>query len=129
MLVPSVDAGPLRPEGGAGQGPRWPRPAWLALVTVVTVIGEVILAFHDPNREMIITICEMGCPVVLILILFAAILFGSEDTKERAFRLLRWIRDKPEPPGPPESPTSGTKPEAATRYTRWRGGKRAGRRH
>ncbi len=36
---------------------------------------------------------------VVLTVIFAA-LFGSSDLSERAFRLLRWIGNRPEPPGP-----------------------------
>ena len=40
-------------------------------------------------------------PAVIAIILLTAILRGSTETCERAFRLLRWIAGRPEPPAPP----------------------------
>lgn len=104
MLMPTVDSGPSSNDGGSGRERRLPRPAWLALGTVATLIAERILEYHHPLLEVVVTVCDVGFPIVLGLLLVTAILFGSEATKERAFRLLRWIRDKPEPPGPACTP-------------------------
>jgi hypothetical protein len=41
---------------------------------------------------------------VIALALPAAILRRGTQTCERAFRLLRWIKDSPEPPTPPSVP-------------------------
>lgn len=112
MLMPTVDVEPSR-NGGAEREPRLPRPVWLALLTVATLAGEGIVQYHHPALEMIMTACDVGFPVVLSLILVAVILFGSEARQERAFRLLRWIRDKPEPPRPPEFPRLSAKSGAA----------------
>jgi len=38
--------------------------------------------------------------VVVVLAIIGTILFGSLALSERAFRLLRWIGNRPEPPGP-----------------------------
>jgi hypothetical protein len=40
--------------------------------------------------------------VVLLLIVPGTALFGSKILSERAFRLLRWLGNRPEPPGPGE---------------------------
>jgi hypothetical protein len=42
-------------------------------------------------------------PLAIGLILLTAILRGSSQTCERAFRLLRWIANRPEPLGPGHS--------------------------
>jgi hypothetical protein len=36
----------------------------------------------------------------VILTVLGTALFGSETLSERAFRLLRWMGNRPEPPGP-----------------------------
>jgi hypothetical protein len=38
--------------------------------------------------------------VVVVLAIIGTVLFGSLARSERAFRLLRWIGNRPEPPGP-----------------------------
>jgi hypothetical protein len=37
--------------------------------------------------------------VVVVLTIIGTALFGSPALSERAFRLLRWIGNRPEPPG------------------------------
>lgn len=36
----------------------------------------------------------------MFLTVLGTALFGSETLSERAFRLLRWLGNRPEPPGP-----------------------------
>jgi hypothetical protein len=38
--------------------------------------------------------------VVVVLTVIATALFGNLALSERAFRLLRWLGNRPEPPGP-----------------------------
>ena len=70
-------------------------------------------------------VCDVGFPAVLALVLVSVILFGGEDRKNRAFRLLRWAKDKPEPPAPPEPPA---KTRTHDRKAQRRSGRRTGRR-
>jgi hypothetical protein len=42
--------------------------------------------------------------VMVVLIIIGTALFGSSVLSERAFRLLRWIGNRPEPPEPPVRP-------------------------
>lgn len=100
MVMPTVDTGPSNDGSGSGQERRLRRPVRLALGTGAGVLGEVILGYHNQALETISIVCDVGLPTVLILVLIATILFGSEARHERAFRLLRWLGDKPEPPGP-----------------------------
>jgi hypothetical protein len=78
---------------------------------VTILVGGAGLERHHPALEMILLLFGAGFPALLILILVAVILFGSKEKLDRAFRLLRWLRDKPEPPGPPgaEIPDDSTK--------------------
>ena len=58
---------------------------------------------HPPLGEAL-AVTDLAVTVVVALALLVAILRGSEETCERAFRLLRWIANRPEPQGPgPES--------------------------
>lgn len=50
------------------------------------------------GEAMVIT--DLAVPTFVGLILLVAILRGSPDTCERAFRLLRWIVNRPEPQEP-----------------------------
>jgi len=38
--------------------------------------------------------------VAVILVIIGTALYGTKTRSERAFRLLRWIKDKAEPPAP-----------------------------
>jgi hypothetical protein len=104
MLMPTADAGPSGDDGRPGAGRRSPRPAWVALGTVAALAADAITERYDPVLGIIMFVCDTGFPAVLILVVVSVILFGDEGRKDRAFRLLRWIRGKPEPPGPPEPP-------------------------
>jgi hypothetical protein len=48
-----------------------------------------------------------------IALLLAAALFGTSTISERAFRLLRWLANRPEPAAPPRltSPSSDAGPD------------------
>jgi hypothetical protein len=41
-----------------------------------------------------------GTELAVMLTIIGTALFGSQELSERAFRLLRWIGNRPEPPGP-----------------------------
>jgi hypothetical protein len=73
-----------------------PRSARLIIAGVTTVgvpvVGEVI----HPLLGDIVTIAEL----LLTLTIAAMALFGRPDARERAYRLLRWIGNRPEPPTP-----------------------------
>jgi hypothetical protein len=58
-------------------------PAGIAAVR--PLFGEVIAAIE----------------VAVMLVIIGTALFGSQALSERAFRLLRWIGNRPEPPEPP----------------------------
>lgn len=125
MLMPGVDAGPPR-DDGRPRPERWrSRPAWVALGTVAALAADAVTERYDPALGMIMFVCDAGFPAVLALVLVSAILFGGKDRENRAFRLLRWIRDKPEPPGPPEPPA---KSRASGGEAHGRLGRRTGRR-
>ena len=83
---------------------RLPRPAWVALGTAAALATDAVTERYDPTLGVIMFICDAGFPALLALVLVSVILFGGEDRKNRAFRLLRWAKDKPEPPAPPEPP-------------------------
>jgi len=86
---------------------RPPHPALSIIAWVTTagvpVAGEVL----HPLLGEIVIITEL---VLTLTVIFMA-LFGSADTRERAFRLLRWFGNRPEPPAPGQS-TRGTSDSA-----------------
>lgn len=79
-----------------------PRSAHSIIAGVTTagvpLVGEVLC----PLLAEIVISAEL---VLALTVVFMA-LFGSADTRERAFRLLRWIGNRPEPPAPGQ-PTHG----------------------
>ena len=89
MVMPAIDSGRSDSDGGPGRERRLRRPARLALGTGVGLVGEGILGYHHPALETISIVCDVGLPAMLVLVLVATILFGSETRQERAFRLLR----------------------------------------
>ena len=76
---------------------RVQRSPWKTAGAVIVSLGTPAVAeVLHPLLGEIITSAE--AVVVLVVILTAV--FGNQDQRERAFRLLRWLRDRPEPPGP-----------------------------
>jgi hypothetical protein len=68
------------------------------------LVADIITDRYDPTLAVIMFVCDVGIPILVTLVLVSVILFGCEDSTNRAFRLLRWIRDKSEPPGPEAPP-------------------------
>lgn len=122
MMTPTLGRGRPAEDGGPGQRGRLPRASWWALDSLAGLASELIVAHFDPAIEMITTICGIGVPTALAVVLFVTALFGSDPLQDRAFRLLRYLRDKPEPPAPPKSPPQPSRsPKAAKRSRRSRG--------
>jgi hypothetical protein len=122
MMMPTVGMGRPADDGGSGQRRQLPRAAWLALGPLAGLASELIVAHFDPPIEMITTICGVGVPTAFAVVLFLIALFGSDSQQERAYRLLRWLKDKPEPTKPPESlPQPPRSSKVATRSRRSRG--------
>jgi hypothetical protein len=48
-----------------------------------------------------------GVELAVLLTIIGAALFGSRVLSERAFRLLRWLGNRPEPPEPPPAAGAG----------------------
>ncbi len=69
------------------------RSAGTGIASLVTPIGIGVL---HPVLGEVIAVIEM----VVVLTIIGTALFGSQDLSERAFRLLRWIGNRPEPAGP-----------------------------
>jgi len=73
--------------------PRSLRPVVATLAAAgVPVAGGVL----HPILGEIVFLVEL----VAVLTVVGTALFGSLDLSERAFRLLRWIGNRPEPPAP-----------------------------
>jgi hypothetical protein len=59
--------------------------------------------FHPALGAIIV-----GIELMVTLTIISTALFGSQALSERAFRLLRWLGNRPEPPSPPPSHPGGT---------------------
>jgi hypothetical protein len=80
------------------------RAPWRALGAGAGVLGgEGLSMYLHPRLGEILVAVDVLVPVVIALTLVYAILWGSWEIKERAFRLLRWIANRPEPPAPKPS--------------------------
>lgn len=67
----------------------------------VGVLGsEALIAYLHPALGEALAAADVIVPLAIALILLAAILYGSSQTCERVFRLLRWIANRPEPAPP-----------------------------
>jgi hypothetical protein len=78
-------AAPTKPERGP-----W-RPIGAGATALGTPVGIGVL--HPVLGEVIAAI-----EVVVVLTIIGTALFGSSALSDRAFRLLRWIGNRPEPP-------------------------------
>jgi hypothetical protein len=73
-------------------GVRW-QPFGLGAVSAGTPIGIGVL---HPSLGVAVMITEASVALTII----ATALFGTDKLSDRAFRLLRWIGNRPEPPSP-----------------------------
>ena len=62
--------------------------------------GEGLAAYLHPALGEALAAADVIVPLAIALVLLIAILQGSSQTCERAFRLLRWIASRAEPPAP-----------------------------
>lgn len=64
------------------------------------VIGACTAGLLHCLLGEILAAAMIALPLTTGVILVAVIVFGSSESSDRVFRLLRWIRDKEEPPAP-----------------------------
>ncbi len=70
---------------------------WRAAGTVVASLGPpAVTGMLHPVLGEILGTVELAIFLAIILVA----LLGTKELSERAFRLLRWLGDRPEPPGP-----------------------------
>src|SRR5712691_6481196 len=82
-----------------------PPPARRVLGASAGVLGgEGLAAYLDPALGEALAAADVIVPLAIALVLLIAILRGSGQTCERAFRLLRWIANRAEPPAPGARP-------------------------
>ncbi|HUY52287.1 MAG TPA: hypothetical protein VMV92_42380 [Streptosporangiaceae bacterium] len=73
------------------------RVRWRSVGAGATSLGTpLVLGMLHPLLGEVIASIE----IAVILMVIAVVLFGSKETCERAFRLLRWFGNRPEPPAP-----------------------------
>ena len=72
-----------------------------------SLAAEAVAGYWHPKLGAALAAADVIIPAVIALVLLTAILGGSTETCERAFRLLRWIAGRPEPPAPPASGPAG----------------------
>jgi hypothetical protein len=77
---------------------------WKPIGVAVTSVGAPAgLGVLHPALGMAVFLIELA----VWLIVLGTALFGKKEYSERAFRLLRWIANRPEPEAPPDKPMSG----------------------
>jgi hypothetical protein len=80
------------------------RLPWRALGLGSSALGGIAAAYYShPLVGQAIVVCETAS----VMITIGTALFGSATTSERAFRLLRWLANRPEPDAPPAVITQG----------------------
>lgn len=89
--------------GTSTADPRTRGIAGRACAAVGSLAAEAAAGYWHPALGAALAAADIVVPAVIALILLAAILRGSAETCERAFRLLRWIAGRAEPPAPPVS--------------------------
>jgi hypothetical protein len=97
--------------------PRRPRTSgWVGLGTSLAVIGaEITESVLHPKVAEGLAIADVAIPLIAASILFITIVWGSPETVDRVFRLLRWIANRPEPAAPDRrQPTTHPEEEAKT---------------
>jgi hypothetical protein len=73
---------------------------WKLGAGVGVLAAEGAAGYLDPVVGAGLAVADVLAPLAIALILLSAILRGSTETCERAFRLLRWLAGRPEPPAP-----------------------------
>jgi len=96
------------PDYGGGQAANTDRAApmvrervpWRPAAASLTAIGTAVgIGMLHPMLGEIAVIIELAVALTII----GAALFGTPDLNDRAFRLLRWVANRPEPPVPEAS--------------------------
>lgn len=90
---------------------------WRSVGAGVAMLGTAGLGVLHPVLGAIAAAVELGMTLTIV----GTALFGSQTLSERAFRLLRWIGNRPEP----TSPADPAEAKAADRPVRRAGGTRA----
>lgn len=62
--------------------------------------AEGTAGYFFPGLGAALAVADVVIPSAIALIVLTAVLWGSDKTCDRVFRLLRWIANRPEPPAP-----------------------------
>jgi|ERR1035438_6467823 hypothetical protein len=62
--------------------------------------GPVVAPFAAVALQPVFGAALLAAELVLVLIVLGIVVYGTQDHADRAFRLLRWLRSRPEPPAP-----------------------------
>lgn len=66
-----------------------------------SLAAEAAAGHWRPALGAALAVADVTIAALIIFVLLIAILCGSTETCERAFRLLRWASGRAEPPAPP----------------------------
>jgi hypothetical protein len=92
----SQPSGSARP--GACRTAKEPH-AWRSLGLAGAGLGaDAGLAVFSRDLGAVLALAEVAGLTIIALTILIAVLRGSDNTCERAFRLLRWLANRPEPP-------------------------------
>jgi hypothetical protein len=101
-MIPPPHSAPAPAAGQQGDAPGG-RVPWRTAGIGVTSLGTPIgIGVADPVLGSIAFVIELAVALTII----STALFGSQPISNRAFRLLRWIANRPEPPAPGASDPS-----------------------
>jgi hypothetical protein len=67
-----------------------------------------------PPFALVLSLVEAAVVLAIVILIVITVLYGSDITSERTFRLLRWAANRPEP-DPPERAEVDAGPTAPTR--------------
>jgi hypothetical protein len=92
----SADTVDVSPEGKATAADAGGIPCWLVGARVTSTGVPVAVGVMHPLLGGMVALVV----VFVALVVVATALFGSGELSRRAFRLMRWIRNRPEPRNP-----------------------------
>jgi hypothetical protein len=62
--------------------------------------GTAAAPFATAVLEPVLGAALLAAELVFVLIVFGTVVYGTQEHADRIFRLLRWLRSRPEPPAP-----------------------------
>jgi hypothetical protein len=62
--------------------------------------GPVTVPFAAAALQPVLGVALLAAELVFILIVFGIVVYGTHEQADRVFRLLRWLRSRPEPSAP-----------------------------